>query len=146
MVWNKVHLILFYPIVRAVIIHTTYLDGKLDSRIISACHTALCVLSVIQIERMAERLRRLTRDLAVRRSIPAALVMCKSLGQALNPHRLCPPSINGYQVERKIGTVNGYSCRKCAAFSPGRWDWKSEFRYLGVIDVKSDEPSEIYGL
>ena len=28
-----------------------------------------------------------------------------SLGNALNPHRLCTHSSNGYQVERKLGTV-----------------------------------------
>ena len=31
--------------------------------------------------------------------ILTALVLCKSLGQALNPHHLCPPSSNGYQVQ-----------------------------------------------
>ena len=34
--------------------------------------------------------------------IPTALVMCKSLGQALNPHSLYPASSNGYQVDRKL--------------------------------------------
>ena len=27
----------------------------------------------------------------------------------------------------------------CATFSPVRWDWKSEFQYLGVINIKSAE-------
>ena len=31
--------------------------------------------------------------------------MCKSIGKALNPHRLCPSSSNGYLVERKSGTA-----------------------------------------
>ena len=35
-------------------------------------------------------------------SIPSELVMRKSLGQALNPHRLCLRTSNGYQVERKL--------------------------------------------
>ena len=56
-------------------------------------------------EHMADCLRRWTRDLRVKSLIPTALVMYKSLKQALKPHRLCPPSNNGYQVERRIGTV-----------------------------------------
>ena len=48
---------------------------------------------------MAEWLRHWTRDLGFWSSIP---VMCKSLSQAVNPHRLYQPSSNGYQVERKL--------------------------------------------
>ena len=77
--------------------------------------------SVTLQEQVAKWLRRWTRDLGF--SIPAVLVMCKSLGQAVNPHRLCPPSSYGYQVERKIGTVwMATAAENCAAFSPGRWD------------------------
>ena len=36
-----------------------------------------------------------TRDLGVWSSIPSVSVICKSHGQALNPHCLCPPSSNG---------------------------------------------------
>ena len=79
--------------------------------------------SVYVIQCIAEWLRRWTRDQAVCGSIPAALFLCKSLRQALNPRYLRPPSSNGYQVERKNWYfVNGFSCRKYAAFSPGRWD------------------------
>ena len=31
-----------------------------------------------------------------------AIHLCKILLQALNPHRLCPPSSNGYQVELNL--------------------------------------------
>ena len=54
------------------------------------------------IEFVAEWFRHSTRDQGVWVSIPAALVICESLGQALNPHRLCPPSSNGYHRERKV--------------------------------------------
>ena len=56
---------------------------------------------------VAEWLRRRTRDLEVWGSIPVAPVMCRSLGQALNPHRLWSPSSNGYLVEREKNVVNG---------------------------------------
>ena len=56
---------------------------------------------------MAESLRRRTQDLRVWGSIPAAMVMCRSLGQDLNPHRLWSPSSNGYLVEREKNVVNG---------------------------------------
>ena len=42
------------------------------------------------------------RDHGVWGSIPTAPVMRKSLGHALNPHHLWPPSSNGYQVEWKL--------------------------------------------
>ena len=35
-------------------------------------------------------------------SSPTVLVMCKSIGQALNPHCHSPTSSNGYQMERKL--------------------------------------------
>ena len=60
---------------------------------------------LVLVEHVAQWLRHWTQDLGVWGSIPAALLMCKSLGQALNPHRLCPPCSNMYQVERKIGSV-----------------------------------------
>ena len=41
----------------------------------------------------------LYQDQGVSGSIPAALVMCKSLGQAYNLHCPCPPSSNGQPVE-----------------------------------------------
>ena len=42
-----------------------------------------------------------------------APAICKSLGQALNPHCLCP--IMGTRLNENWYRVNGYSCRKCAA-------------------------------
>ena len=67
---------------------------------------------------MAEWLRRWTRDLGVFGSIPAALVMYKSLGQALNPHRLCPPSCDGHQVEQKLGLCDWLTGAENALHSP----------------------------
>ena len=60
---------------------------------------------------VAKRLRCWTRDLGVWGSIPASTVMCKNLGQALNPHCLWPPSSNGY-----LGHVSkvGSTCAGCA--------------------------------
>ena len=50
--------------------------------------------------------KELTQDPGVRGSIPAMSVMGKSLGQALNPHCLWPPSSNGYLVHRfKVGST-----------------------------------------
>ena len=54
---------------------------------------------------MAQRLRYWTQDQGVWGLIPAALVMCKSLGTALIPNCLWLPSSNGYQVEQ--GSVLG---------------------------------------
>ena len=51
-------------------------------------------------------------------SIPTALVMCKSLVQALYPHRLCPPSSNAYQVERKLVLCEWLQLQKIALHSP----------------------------
>ena len=68
---------------------------------------AISYVIMMFVERVAEWLKRMTRDLGVWGSIPAALVMCRSLGQALNPHRLWPPSSNGYLVEREKNVVNG---------------------------------------
>ena len=62
-------------------------------------HNELCV------ECMAEWLRHWTRDQGFWDSVHPALVMCKSLGQSLNPHCLWPPSSSENQVERNIGTV-----------------------------------------
>ena len=56
-----------------------------------------CV-SVGSMKCVAEWLRHWTRDQGVWSSIPEAL-MCKSVGQIFNPHRLCLPSRHGYQVE-----------------------------------------------
>ena len=79
---------------------------------------AFHTFTLSRVERMANRLRRWTRDQVVWGSISAALVMCKSIGQALIPHRLCPPSSNGYEVERKIGTVWMVSAAENALHSP----------------------------
>ena len=73
-------------------------------------------LPVILVEHMAEWLRHWTRDLGVWGSIPAAPVMCKSVGQALNPH--CPPSSNGYQVERKLVLCEWLQLQKIVLHSP----------------------------
>ena len=64
---------------------------------------------------VAEWLRRRTKDLGVWVSIPAAPVMCKSLEQYLNPHRLCPPSGYGYQAER---WYCGKGCSKLRCIPP----------------------------
>ena len=53
-------------------------------------------------ERMAEWLTRWTRDLEVLGLLSSVVVLCKNLGHALNPHRLCLPSRYGYQVKRKL--------------------------------------------
>ena len=96
------------------------------------------------VERVAECLRRWTRDLGVWSSIPPVPVMFNSLGQALNPHRFCPPSSNGYQVEWKLAPASAVEN-----------DLHSSHRYKtvkvwiiipGVSDIKSDEPSGISGL
>ena len=89
---------------------------------------------------VAEWLRCWTRDLAVWGSIPAVPVMCKSLGQALNPHRLCPPSSNGYQVERKLVLCEWLQLQKIALHSP---QGDETIKFLGVNNVKSAEP--VYG-
>ena len=62
-------------------------------------------------ERVAEWLRLCTRDQGVWGSIPAALVMYKSLGQAMNLHRLCSPSSNS-NGKKKCVNDYVYSCRK----------------------------------
>ena len=96
-------------------------EGRYPS--IHSCEPLVLWCVYLCVEHMAEWLRRWTRDIGVWGSIPAAPVMCKSLGQTLNPHRLCPPSSNGYQVEHKIGTVRmATAVEICAALSPGRWD------------------------
>ena len=69
-------------------------------------------------ERVAEWLRRWARDQGVRGSIPAALVTCKNHGHAVNPHRLCPPSISGYQGERKLIFCERQQLQKTALHSP----------------------------
>ena len=54
------------------------------------------------VDREAKWLRHWTWGLRVWGSIPVAPVMCRNLLQALNPHRLCSPSSNRYQVEQKL--------------------------------------------
>ena len=51
----------------------------------------------------------------------ATLVMCKSLGAALNPHCLCRPSRNGYLVERKLVLCEWLQLQKLAMHS-SQWD------------------------
>ena len=81
-------------------------------------------------------------DLRSRGLIPTALVMCKSLGQALNPHCLCQPNSNGYQVERKLILCEWLQLQKLLCTLPRKMRlWKSELQYLGVINVKSAEPT-----
>ena len=58
--------------------------------------------------------------------------MCKSLGQALNLHRFCPPSTSGYQVE----LLGWLQLQKIVLHSPQGDEAVSEFQYLGVINVK----------
>ena len=68
------------------------------------------------------------------------VVMCESLGKALNPHHLLPPSSNGYQVERKLVHCEWLELQKIALHFPrDMWLWTREFQYLGVIYIKSAE-------
>ena len=69
-------------------------------------------------ESMAEWLRHWTQDQGVWGSISSALVMWKILGQALIPHRLSPPSSNGYQVEQKLVLCEWLKVQKFAMHSP----------------------------
>ena len=69
-------------------------------------------------ERVAEWLRHWTQDLKVWGPMSAALIMCKSLGQALNPHCFYPPSSNGYRVERKLVPCEWLQLQKIALLSP----------------------------
>ena len=81
----------------------------------------MLVQRTYNVERIDECLRFWTLDQKVWGSIPAALAMCKSLGQALNPNRFWTPSSNGYQVDQTNWyCVNGASCRKRITYSPGR--------------------------
>ena len=75
----------------------TYTHTHIHTYIHTYIHTRHGVLYA---ERVADRLRRLTRGIMVWSSIPDALVRCKSLGQALNPQCLWSPSSNGYLVHR----------------------------------------------
>ena len=82
-------------------------------------------LSLVSLSLSIEWLKRWTRTLRVWGSYPADPV---HFGQALNPHRLCPTSSNGYQIEwlqmQKM-------CCILARFDKN----KSKFQYLGVINV-----------
>ena len=44
-------------------------------------------------------------------------VLCKSVGQALNPHSLCPPNSNEYQEERKLVLCEWVQLKKIALHS-----------------------------
>ena len=72
---------------------------------------------------------------------PAAPVMCRSLGQAMNPHCLWSPIRNGYLVERIIEIVRMASTAENALHSLQREmrPRKSEFLYQGRYHVKSVE-------
>ena len=59
------------------------------------------MIQVLFVERVAEWLRHWTWDQGDWGSIPAVLVICESLGQALNPHCLWPLSSNEIQFEWK---------------------------------------------
>ena len=50
--------------------------------------------------------------------IPTALILCKNLGQVLNPHRLCTPNSIGYQVEWKLVLCDWLQLQKIALYSP----------------------------
>ena len=66
------------------------------------------------------------------------------LGQVLNPYGVRPPSSNGYQVERKLILCECLQLQKMYCILPREMILcKSEFQYLGVIDVKSSEPTGI---
>ena len=74
-------------------------------------------VNVAFVELVAQR-RHWTRNQRVWGSIPTALVMSKILGQALNLHRLCPPSNNGYQVERQLVLCKWFQLQKILLYSP----------------------------
>ena len=74
------------------------------------------VIVIYTLESVGELLRCWTQVLGVWVSNPA--VMYKSLGHALNPHSLCPPSSNGYQVERKLVLCEWLQLQKIALHSP----------------------------
>ena len=93
-------------------------------------------------ENVAKWLRHWTQDQGVWGSTPTALVMGKSLGQALNLH--CN---NGYQVEQKLLLCEWLQLQKIVLHSPRGYETvKSEFQYIGVINVKSAELMRISGL
>ena len=69
-------------------------------------------------------------------------VMCNSLEQAVNLHRLCPLSNNGYQVELKL-----VLCKMTTAAENFQGDENvSELQYIWVNNVKSTEPTRVSGL
>ena len=70
------------------------------------------------------------------------LIMCESLGQALNPHCLPPPSSYGYQVEQKFVLCEWLQLQKML-YSERCKLCKRELQYLGVINVNSTEPMGI---
>ena len=87
---------------------------------------------------MVEWLKGLTLDPRSRSlRFDSSCVMCKSLGQALNSHFLCPSGSNGYQVERKLVLCDWLELQK---ITPKEMIlWKSEFQYQLVNNVKSAE-------
>ena len=65
----------------------------------------------------------------------------------MNPHPLCPPSSNGYQVERKFVLCEWLQLQKITLLSPQRDETvKVSSNTRGVITVKSPEPTGISGL
>ena len=72
------------------------------------------------LEHVAEWLRHWTQYLGVWGSIAATPVMCKGLGQALNPHHLWPPSSNEYHVERILVLCEWLQLQKSLRFP--HWD------------------------
>ena len=107
------------------------------------CYFNNTAITII-VERLAERLRRWTQGLEIWGSIPASPVMCKSLGQALNPHCLWPPSSNGY-----LGHVSkvGSTCAGCALVAAPyrgrkRVCWICMHRYQTIKSVPLPLPLE----
>ena len=73
---------------------------------------------------------------------------CKSLWPAWKPNLLCPPSSNGYQVERIWHCVNGYNCRKLRCILPRKMSVK-EWVLIprgNYNNIKSSESAGISGL
>ena len=53
-------------------------------------------------------------------------------GKPLIPYRHCPPSSDGYLVDKNWKIVNGINCRKYAEFPPEEMRlYKREFQYQG---------------
>ena len=82
-----------------------------------------------QVDREAKWLKHWTQDPGVWGLFPTALVMYKSLGQALNPYCLWPPSSNGYLVhESKVGSTCAGSATGTVKRQMSMCTWISDYK------------------